>query len=51
MEVDQKISPQGGGLSSYYRIKCDELSLVIAEKSIKVRRLQAERDDLNAKGN
>jgi 26S proteasome regulatory subunit T6 len=49
MEVDEK--PQkGDGFRQYYVTKIEELQLVVAEKSQNLRRLQAQRNELNAKG-
>lgn len=50
MEVDQNISSKGDGFKSYYTTKIEELLLVVAEKSMNLRRLQAQRNELNAKG-
>lgn len=50
MEVDQNISSRGDGFKSYYTTKIEELLLVVAEKSMNLRRLQAQRNELNAKG-
>lgn len=47
MEVD---SSKGEGFRSYYITKIEELQLVVAEKSQNLRRLQAQRNELNAKG-
>lgn len=38
------------GLKSYYVTKIEELQLVVAEKTQNLRRLQAQRNELNAKG-
>jgi len=46
MEVD---SNKGDGLKPYYIAKIEELQLVVAEKSQDLRRLQAQRNELNAK--
>lgn len=51
MEVDQNSSSRGDGFKSYYTTKIEELLLVVAEKSMNLRRLQAQRNELNAKGN
>lgn len=51
MEVDQSNSSRGDGFKSYYTTKIEELLLVVAEKSMNLRRLQAQRNELNAKGN
>lgn len=48
MDVD---SSRGEGFRSYYITKIEELQLVVAEKSQNLRRLQAQRNELNAKGN
>lgn len=50
MEVDPS-SSRGDGFKSYYTTKIEELLLVVAEKSMNLRRLQAQRNELNAKGN
>lgn len=47
MDVD---IPRGEGFRSYYITKIEELQLVVAEKSQNLRRLQAQRNELNAKG-
>lgn len=48
MEVDA--GPKGEGFRSYYITKIEELQLIVAEKSQNLRRLQAQRNELNAKG-
>jgi hypothetical protein len=50
MEVDDK-SSKGEGLRQYFITKIEELELIVAEKSQNLRRLQAQRNELNAKGN
>lgn len=50
MEVDEKPS-RGEGFRPYYITKIEELQLIVAEKSQNLRRLQAQRNELNAKGN
>lgn len=47
MDVD---IPRGEGFRSYYITKIEELQLIVAEKSQNLRRLQAQRNELNAKG-
>jgi hypothetical protein len=48
MEVDQQ---RGEGFRSYYIQKIEELQLIVNEKGQNLRRLQAQRNELNAKGN
>jgi len=50
MEVDQISNSMTIGLNSYYTTKIEELLLLITEKSMNVRRLQIQRNELNAKG-
>lgn len=47
MEID---SSAGEGFRSYYIQKIEELQLIVADKSQNLRRLQAQRNELNAKG-
>ena len=49
MEIDEKAA-KGEGFKPYYITKIEELQLVVAEKSQNLRRLQAQRNELNAKG-
>ena len=49
MEVDEKVA-KGEGFKPYYITKIEELQLIVAEKSQNLRRLQAQRNELNAKG-
>ncbi len=39
------------GLKTYYQGKLDELELVLQDKQQNLRRLEAQRNDLNLKGN
>lgn len=50
MEVDNKLN-NGEGFKQYYITKIEELQLIVSEKSQNLRRLQAQRNELNAKGN
>lgn len=49
MEIDEK-TMKGEGFKPYYITKIEELQLIVAEKSQNLRRLQAQRNELNAKG-
>lgn len=42
-------SDNGEGLRNYYTSKIEELMLTVAEKNQNLRRLQAQRNELNAK--
>lgn len=48
MDVDQH---RGEGFRSFYVQKIEELQLIVNEKGQNLRRLQAQRNELNAKGN
>ena len=48
MEVDEK-PHKDEGFRPYYVTKIEELQLIVAEKSQNLRRLQAQRNELNAK--
>lgn len=49
MDVDGP-GQKSEGFRSYYIQKIEELQLIVAEKSQNLRRLQAQRNELNAKG-
>lgn len=49
MDIDGNPS-KGEGFRPYYITKIEELQLTVAEKSQNLRRLQAQRNELNAKG-
>lgn len=47
MDVD---TSRGEGFQQYYIARIEELQLTVTEKSQNLRRLQAQRNELNAKG-
>jgi len=49
MEIESAYQ-KGEGFRSYYIQKIEELQLIVAEKHQNLRRLQAQRNELNAKG-
>ena len=49
MDVDTEVKHEG--LKPYYITKIEELQLIVSEKTQNLRRLQAQRNELNAKGN
>merc|ERR1719397_2149875 len=49
MEVERGVPPSGDGLRCYYITKIEELLLTVSDKRQNVRRLQAQRNELNAK--
>ena len=51
MDVDRPGAPTVEGLRSYYITKIEELLLTVSDKRMNVRRLQAQRNELNAKVN
>jgi 26S proteasome regulatory subunit T6 len=42
--------PTGDGLKPYYKAKVEELELLIKDKSHNLRRLEAQRNELNTQG-
>ena len=50
MEVELPIKKSDGGYKAYYGHKIENLQVVISEKMQDLRRLQAQRNQLNAKG-
>ena len=50
MDVELPIKKSDGGYKAYYSHKTENLQVVIGEKMQDLRRLQAQRNELNAKG-
>jgi len=48
--MDLDTVSKGEGFRSYYIQKIEELQLIVADKAQNLRRLQAQRNELNAKG-
>lgn len=49
--IAPKIAPESReGIKSYYQIKIEDLEVVINDKTQDLRRLEAQRNQLNAKG-
>lgn len=48
MEIENEY--KGEGFRQYYVTKIEELQLTVSEKTQNLRRLQAQRNELNAKG-
>ena len=51
MDIELPIKKSDGGYKAYYVHKTENLQVVISEKMQDLRRLQAQRNELNAKGN
>lgn len=49
LQMDVDVA-KGDGFRTYYITKIEELQLIVADKSQNLRRLQAQRNELNAKG-
>lgn len=47
--IEIKVPPMEAGIDKYYQVKIQDLSVVVNTKSQNVRRLQAQRNELNAK--
>jgi len=50
VDVAGKGHCRGDGLKTYYRGKIEELEMQIREKHLDLRRMEAQRNELNAKG-
>ncbi len=49
-DVKESVSEVNDGIRDYYNCKIDELQFIVTEKTQNLRRLEAQRNELNAKG-
>lgn len=50
MDVDTNAQQQEAGVTSYYQQKIEHLEITVRDKTQNLRRLQAQRNELNSKG-
>lgn len=50
MAAKEGRAEEGEGIRSYYQAKIDELELLVRDKQHDLRRLEAQRNELNSKG-
>lgn len=50
MDVDASTTTSGAGLRAYYKAKIEQLEVALRDKTQNLRRLEAQRNELNGKG-
>jgi hypothetical protein len=50
MDVDASTTTSGAGLRAYYKAKIEQLEVALRDKTQNLRRLEAQRNELNGRG-